>query len=248
MAADVTGRPLHGRSIVTTRERAGRLDSYLARLGADVIHVPLIRTTDPADGGAALSAALADVRDGDWVVVTSPVGAERVLPAVADRACRIAVVGTRTAAVAEQLTGREVAVVPDRQTAADLVGAMPDPTDGARLVLAQADRADPSAAAGFAARGYDVTAVTAYRTELRTPTWQERRAALRADAVAFASGSAVLAWCEAFGSGRPARLVSIGPSTTSIAHERGVVVDATATDHSIEGLAAAIVRSLAAGS
>jgi uroporphyrinogen-III synthase len=211
-----------------------------------VVHVPLIRTTDPADGGAALASALSDLESYDWIVVTSPVGAERVLAAATMARARIAVVGTRTATVAASVARRPVDVVPERQTAADLVAAMPDPADGIRLLLAQADRADPAAAAGFAARGYDVTAVTAYRTELRAPSWQERRAALDADAVAFASGSAVLAWHEAFGSARPCRVVSIGPATTSVAVRCGVEVDVTATDHSVEGLAAAIVLSFGA--
>ena len=248
MPADATGRPLRGRSVVTTRERPGRLDTRLARLGADVIHVPLIRTADPLDGGAELAAALDDLSRFDWIVVTSPVGAQRVLPSIADARCRIGVVGTRTAAVAERVAGRAVDVIPDRQTAADLVAAMPDPGDGQRLLLAQADRADPASAAGFAARGYDVTVVTAYRTELRTPSWRERRAALSADVVAFASGSAVVAWCDAFGSERPDRVVSIGPATTSVADDCGVEVDLTASDHSIEGLAAAIVLSFDNGS
>ena len=248
MPADDHARPLRGRTVVTTRERPGRLDTRLARLGADVIHVPLIRTADPADGGAALAAALDDLSRFDWIVVTSPVGAERVLPRLAGAPCRIGVVGTRTAAVAERVAGRAVDVIPERQTATDLAAAMPDPGDAPRLLLAQADRADPASAAGFVARGYDVTAVTAYRTELRVPSWQERRAALGADVVAFASGSAVLAWREAFGSERPDRVVSIGPSTTSVAEGCGVEIDVTATDHSIEGLAAAIVVSVGLGS
>jgi uroporphyrinogen-III synthase len=248
MPADATGRPLWGRAVATTRERAGRLDARLARLGADVIHVPLIRTSDPADGGAALADALDDLSRYDWIVVTSPTGAERVLPGLAGAPCRIGVVGTRTAAVAERVTGRAVDVIPARQTAADLAASMPDPDDRPRLLLAQADRADPASAARFAARGYDVTSVTAYRTELRAPSWQERRAALRADVVAFASGSAVLAWREAFGSERPVRVVSIGPATTSVAEACGVEVDVTATDHSIEGLAAAIVVAVGTGS
>ena len=42
-------RPLIGRSVVTTREHRGRLDSLLARAGADVIHVPLIEVAEPLD-------------------------------------------------------------------------------------------------------------------------------------------------------------------------------------------------------
>ena len=57
--------------------------------------------------------------------------------------------------------------------------------------MAQADRADPAHAVAFAARGYDVTAEVAYRTVLRTPSAPERRAALAADVLTLASGSAI---------------------------------------------------------
>ena len=59
-------RPLSGRSIVTTRDRLGRLDSELAALGADVIHVPLIRIEPPAD--TRLDAALRRISEFDWVL------------------------------------------------------------------------------------------------------------------------------------------------------------------------------------
>jgi len=249
MPADTpTERPLSGRTIVTTRERPGRLDSVLAALGADVVHVPLIETTDPTDGGRALRTALADIDRFDWVIVTSPVGAERVLPSVRDAACRVGVVGRRTADVAAHALGREVDVVPRRQTAADLVAALPEPGRTRRLLLAQADRADPSTRELLEARGFEVTAVVAYRTVLRTPSDRERRAALDADVVAFASGSAVTAWRDAIGADTPPCVASIGPTTTAVALGCGVKVSITATDHSVEGLAAAIVHSVGGGS
>jgi uroporphyrinogen-III synthase len=248
MPADTpTDRPLSGRTIVTTRERPGRLDTVLAALGADVVHVPLIETTDPADGGRALRTALAGIDRFEWVIVTSPVGAARVLPAVRGAACRVGVVGRRTAEVAAQALGRGVDVVPVRQTAADLVAALPEPGPARRLLLAQADRADRATSELLAERGFDVTPVVAYRTVLRTPSAVERRAALGADVVAFASGSAVTAWRDAIGTDTPPLVVSIGPATTAVALDCGVKVNITATDHSIEGLAAAIVRSIGGG-
>lgn len=241
-------RPLAGRTVVTTRERPGILDARLARAGADVVHVPLIETTDPDDGGVTLRAQLDRIGEYDWVVVTSPVGAERVMPAVRGHDVRIATVGTKTAQVAERLAGSAVDVVPERQLAVELVAAMP-PVDGPapRLLLAVADRADPATADALRRRGYDVTHVTAYRTLLRRPTWQERRAALAADAAVFASGSAATSWAEAIGTELPPAAISIGPSTTAAATEAGLTITATATDHSIDGLVETVIRTLAVG-
>ena len=55
--------------------------------------------------------------------------------------------------------------------------------------------------------------VVAYRTLARTPSAEERAAAVGADAVAFASGSAAQAWHEAIGTETPAVVVAFGPTT-----------------------------------
>jgi uroporphyrinogen-III synthase len=144
--------------------------------------------------------------------------------------------------------GRPVDVVPDRQTALDLVAAMPPPSAGERLLLAQGDRADPAHADAFRSRGFDVTAVVAYRTVLRFPTERERAAALDADAVAFASGSAAQAWFDAIGVRTPPVVAAIGPSTAAAAEEVGIKVTVVAADHSIDGLAEVIVRAFAPAS
>src|SRR3546814_5222045 len=73
-------RPLFGRTVVVTRARA-QASSLVARLhdlGADTIEIPAIRIDDPADGGVALRAAVADLGSFHWVIVTSPNGARRL--------------------------------------------------------------------------------------------------------------------------------------------------------------------------
>lgn len=239
------GRPLRGRSIVTTRGAVGEIDRRLAALGADVIHVPLIETVDADDGGAAMAAALRSLRDGDWVVVTSSAGAIRLAGRMPAAAVRIAAVGTATAAAVATTTGRTPDLVPERQTVADLAAALPTPDAATRLVIAQADRADPAGADAIAARGYDVQRIVAYRTLERTPNPRERRAALGADAVVFASGSAATAWAGSFGTMTPPVVVSIGPTTTAVAIGIGLDVTTTASPHSIDGLVEAVVRELA---
>ena len=70
---------LSGRTVVIARaaEQAGRLRALLEAEGAAVVEVPTIAIEPPADGDGALREALRDLWD--WVVVTSPNGAERAV-------------------------------------------------------------------------------------------------------------------------------------------------------------------------
>lgn len=238
-------RPLLGRSVVTTRAEPGRLDALLTEAGATVLHVPLIEIADPLDDGTALDSALDSLADIDWLVVTSVHGARRVGGAAAQHAhLRLAAVGTRTAEQLGRMARRVVDVVPARSTAEDLCAAMPEPGSGERVLLAQASRAQPALALGLRAKGYRVDAVTAYTTNLRIPTPDERQAALTADAVVFASGSAAQAWSQAIGVATPKLVVAIGPSTTATAEAAGLKVTHVASDHSIEGLFAQVTAAL----
>lgn len=233
-------RPLAGRRVVTTRERRGLLDSLLARSGADVVHVPMIEIGAPTDGGTDLRTALADLGAIDWVIVTSQHGARAVGAELANHSTiSLAAVGARTAEVLSGLAGRPVDVVPERQTADGLLEAMPAGTG--HVLVAQADRADGAVADGLTRLGYSARAVTAYCTELRAPSPQERVAASTADAVTFASGSAVSAWFAAFGDDAPPVTVAIGPSTAAVARDAGLAITHIALDHDVEGLAAATI-------
>ena len=237
--------PLHGRRVVTTRDEPGELDRLLAEAGADVVHVPLIEIDEPLDGGAELHAVLDGFDDVDWVVVTSRHGAARVGAALAGHPLvRTAAVGTRTAIEIERLAGRPVDVVPRQQTAADLLAAMPPGGPGQVVVVAQADRADPALTVGLSALGYRVRPVVAYRTLARTPSAEQRAAAVGADAVAFASGSAAQAWHDAIGTETPAVVVAIGPTTKGAARACGLKVTHVAEEHSVEGLVNAVIAAL----
>jgi uroporphyrinogen-III synthase len=241
----VAAPSLRGRRIVTTRDEPGELDELLTARGAAVVHVPLIEIAEPSDGGAALSAVLATLEDADWLIVTSRHGAARVGDAAARFPhLRLAAVGTRTAAELSRRAGRAVDVVAERQTAVGLLAVMPPDGRGARVVVAHADRAEPTLVDGLLARGYEVSAAIAYRTLLRVPTPEERAAALAADAVAFASGSAAEAWAQAVGADTPPRVVAIGPTTAAAAARHGLRVTHVADEHSVPGLVAAIEAAL----
>lgn len=234
---------LLGRRIVTTRDAPGRLDSMLSALGAEVVHVPLIEVVDTDD--PAFAEALGALAEYDWVVVTSRHGAARVAPALRDTpSVATAAVGAATAAELRSGIGRLVDVVPERQTAADLVEAMPVAVPGCRALAALADRAAPTLVEGLRARGYTVDAVVAYRTLPRRPSDAELDAVRAADAVVFASGSAAEAWAETCGSETPPHVIAIGPTTADAARASGLGVTAVAADHSIEGLVAEVTSAL----
>lgn len=233
------GGPLAGRRIVVTRaaEQAGPLVDRLRALGAEPILVPLIEIVEPADGGAALAAALGQLSSYEWLVVTSPNGANRVRDAFTGSVAaspgaspRLAVVGTATSAA----FGVEADLVPGTQTAAGLVAEFPAGTG--RVLVAQAEGAEPSLSGGLLAKGWTVDVVVAYRTVPRAPSAAVLLEVLAADAVLFASGSAVRAWTRVFGTATPATVFAIGPTTAQVAGDLGLKVDVVAADHSVDGL------------
>jgi uroporphyrinogen-III synthase len=241
----MTTGPLAGKRVVTTRDVPGLVDRMLTEAGAFVVHVPLIRIVDAEDGGAELQRLLRRIDDFEWLIVTSQHGASRVGKAARHRRVLLGAVGTKTADELAALAKRPVDVVPREQTGAGLLAAMPRDGAGAKVLLAQADRAGTELVSGLRERGYDVTTVVAYRTMLRRPTASELRDALTADAVAFASGSAVQGWVDAIGYRTPRCVVAIGPSTAAFADEVGLRITHVAADHSVPGLVAEIVRALA---
>jgi uroporphyrinogen-III synthase len=236
----VTAGSLAGLRVLVTRERPGRLAAMLETRGASVIHAPLIRVAEPADGGAALRAELRSLERYDWVVVTSVPGAERVGHAAASTSIGLAAVGASTATRLADLVGRPVDVVPERQTAGALADALVSrAAQGARVLLAQADRAGPALADALLAAGVDVTVREAYRTELVAPP---PGVADDADVLLLASGSAARGWAAAIGTATPPLVVAIGPSTADVARDVGLDVSAIASDHSVEGLVEATER------
>lgn len=236
--------PLAGRRVLVTREQPGELGRLLTERAAEVVHVPLIATTDPADGGAALRVALDALDTYDWLVVTSAAGAERVGDAARRHPeVRLAAVGTTTARVLADLAHRPVDLVPARQLAAalatDLIAAAGLPP--ARILVAQADRADGRICDALLAAGHDVTTVIAYATVLTPP---DPQLLAGADALLLASGSAAVSWVDAVGPTGPDVIVAIGPSTAAKARQLGLKVSGVAADHTIEGLVGELVRRL----
>lgn len=236
---------LSGRRVVVTRsgEQATALASLLAAAGAIPVIVPLIEIVPVATEVAALTAI--DPAQFDWLVVTSPNGAHSYA-GVHDRAPtqphRIAAVGTATAA-ALIAAGLVVDLVPHEQSGAGVVAEFA-PGDG-RVLLVQAVAADAALAEGLTAKGWRLTTVTPYRSTPTRPTPGQQLEALAADAVMFASGSAVQSWVAAFGATTPPIVVAIGPQTAQVATRWGLKVALVAADHSLSGMVDVLERHLA---
>ncbi len=233
---------LDGRRVVVTRPRqqADTLVQLLEARGARPLVLALTEIVDEPQGMAAL--AVVDVGAFEWVVVTSPNGARRLVDAhgAALGATALAAVGATTA---EVLPGCRL--VPRHQRAEGLLAELPPPsTSGSAILVVQAVDAAPTLVAGLGERGWGVTAITPYRSAPRRPTAGEQLAALAADVVLFASGSAARAWVAAFGTSTPPVVVAIGPQTARDATAAGLTVTETAADHSVGGLVDAAERAL----
>jgi uroporphyrinogen III methyltransferase/synthase len=239
--------PLARRAVVVTRarEQASSLVSSLAALGAHVVEVPVIAIRPAADGGAALRQALEDVEAYEWVVVTSVNGVAAVIDVAggADplRCIHVAAVGSATAA-ALRAHGVEPALVPDRFVAEGLLEVFPLPAGSGRVLLAQAEAARPVLAEGLRDHGWQVDAVTAYRTVPAEVGAVARAAIASADAVTFTSASTVENLVAAVGSAAlPSVVVSIGPVTSAAAARAGVTVTVEADPHTVDGVVRALV-------
>ena len=205
------------KAIVTRpRAQARPLVERLEQAAIEVVECPLIEIEHTSD-------APVDAAGYDWLVVTSPNGADEVARRGVNLP-RVAAVGPGTA---EALRGHgiEPAFVPRESTQEGLVREFPD--RGARVLFAAAEGARRTA---IDALGADF--VPLYRTRLLTP------AAPDGDVVVLASGSAARAYA---GVGGRAPAVTIGPETTRVARSVGLDVVAEAATHDLDGLVAAVV-------
>jgi uroporphyrinogen III methyltransferase / synthase len=223
----VSSRPLSGWEVVVTRPE-GSCEELKARLvdsGAFVVPLPAIAVTDPDDGGAALAGAIASLDRYDWAAFTSANAARRFLREIPDiralGSLLVAAVGPATAAMLE--SGHIVCdLVADDASASGLVESMGRPSGGGRVVFFRAEGALATLADGLRSAGWDVEEVVTYKTVIGAAAPDELDRAAQADAVVFASPSAVHGFVSLMSGRRlPAVAVCIGPSTASAADAVG---------------------------
>jgi uroporphyrinogen III methyltransferase / synthase len=226
-------RPLHGRRVVVTRARAqaSALAARLRALGAEVVEAPAIRI-EP------LPVTLPDVASFDLLCVTSPNGAQRLLEEARDARAlagpTIAAIGPGTARALRE-GGIEADLVPPRSVAESLVEALRD-VPVRRALVARAEVARDVLVDALRERGAEVEVLSLYRT-VHEPLAEVPAA----DYALFASGSAAKAFAAAGADLSAYRLVSIGPVTSDALRELGHPPHVEATEHTPDGLVAALV-------
>ncbi len=220
---------LAGRKIVVTRAtpQAAPLVAAIRERGGEVVELPLLQILDTDDGGEALRDSLAELRAGDWLVVLSPNGAQRVVEhaeaaLLTPGACHMAVIASGTGAVLEA-AGWTVHLRPDAASSESLLEAFAGITIDGRVLIAQAEVGRTVLADGLRERGIDVTTVAAYRNVMPELDPGQVVAALAGDTVVFASPSAVDRYTEHVGTS-PSRALCIGGVTAARALTLGYEV------------------------
>lgn len=221
------GTPEHAAAVadmrvIVTRPKAqaGPLVARIEALGHEVVACPLIEIVPTGDDPV-------DTTGYDWVVLTSPNGAEHFARRRIGPLPRVAAVGPGTAETLRSL-GIEPHLVPRVATQEGLLDEFPRPAG--RVVVAAARGARRTLIDGL---GADF--VPLYETVLVRP--EELPAG---DLVVLASGSAAESFA-ALGVDVPA--VSIGPETTRVAERLGLRVVAEAPTHDLDGLVAAVAEA-----
>ena len=231
---------LEGRSVVITRSivQNESLRWLLEARGARVVEVPLIAVVEPDDEGRERDEVLQRFEDFDWIVVTSPNGADRVAPFLsaahaagdAKRFPLLAAVGEATA----RSVGTPVALC--AEPARSDVLAQQFPEGSGSVLVVQGNLADNQLSDDIESKGWTVTRVVAYRTVHLRPTKEMMLPALSADVLLLASGSAATAWFDAFGASTPPYVVAMGPSTAKVAVNLGLEVSAIASEQTLDSL------------
>jgi uroporphyrinogen III methyltransferase / synthase len=209
------------RVIVTRpKDQAGPLVTRIEALGHEVVECPLIEIVSTGDDPV-------DTTGYDWVVLTSPNGAEEFARRRRGPLPKLAAIGPGTAETL-RAHGLEVQLVPRVSTQEGLLDEFPRPSG--RVLVAAARGARRALSDGL---GADF--VPLYETTLLHPA-----EAPAGDLVVLASGSAARSF-GALGADVPA--VSIGPQTTRAAEHVGLRVVAEAKTHDLDGLVEAVAAA-----
>lgn len=252
-------RPLFGlRVLVTrTREQASRLSELLERCGAEAVEAPLIRILE-IPSSEELQGTLSQLNGFQWVVFTSANGVDVFFRRLTERGrdaralggCSVCALGPGTA---EALAGHGIRadLVPKRYLAEEvakelLTQGLPQ---GARVLLARAEKANPVLPECLRSAGLDVCELSMYRTVLNPQGAGILREVIRnkrVNCITFASSSAVEAFVETLrgenlrGSLSGIAIGSIGPETSKALQRNGLRADVEASVHTIPGLVEAL--------
>lgn len=251
-------KPLAGKRLVVTRARdqASALADPLRLLGAEVIHLPVIKTEPivaPYGQGAETIRSLFGSEPWDWVLFTSENGVRYFLSALAQEqldsrilgSSRIAVVGSGTAGRLRR-SFLEPDFVPSSFTTNSLADELnaAHPLAGKRVLRVGPELEPDPLMEQLAGSGAETGALRVYRiTEGRPiPEVVDDLIENGAHGCFFTSGSTVTRFFAALGKERAGQILSaakayaIGPVTRQRLRDEGVKEVIMAEEHSIPGL------------
>jgi uroporphyrinogen III methyltransferase/synthase len=246
--------PLFGKRIAVTRTRkqAGEFVERLRALGADAFELPTIRIEPPLNKKEFYE-LVADAHIYDWIVFTSPNGADAFFTAFFEiyrdardlGAARIAAIGPATA---ERVRSYhlQVDVQPEKYVAEEIVEELQKETslENLKILLARAEGAREALAVEFVRLGAIVDEAVAYRT---VPETSDISGGIRRfreeeiDMITFTSSSTVENFLALnLPLSEKTTTASIGPITSKTMRGRGLQVNVEAKRHDIPGLVEAI--------
>ena len=264
MIGSLTGlRVLVGRA----PHQASALSSGLRTLGTEVLEIPFIEIRKPRSY-QPLDAALKNIRNYDWLILTSVNGVDAVWRRLKTlridqktlQHLKIAAIGPATRRAIEK-HGIKVAIVPRRYVAEAVVESLRGQIRGKHVLLARARVARDVIPRELGKLGAQVDVVEAYETVIPISSRAGIREMLkdksrRPNLITFTSSSTVrnfveLVGDELYGRGRPNHadpfpgilFASIGPVTSSTLRELGLRVDIEAKEYTIPGLIDAIATA-----
>ena len=256
----VTSGPLAGKRILVTRAHAQTegISSLLRQFGAEVIDAPVIEIRPP-DSYEALDAALNDILQYDWLILTSVNGVEAMFSRLEPlglsvdslQHLKIAAIGPATEERIQD-HGLVVDIVPQRYVAEEVVRSLRKLTKGEKVLLVRAQIARDVIPEELRLAGAHVDVAEAYQTVIPEGAKEHLHRIFTEngtpDAITFTSSStvknffAVVVGTDVPGKLAKVKFASIGPVTSDTLREYGLPVHVEADEYTMEGLAQAIVR------
>jgi uroporphyrinogen-III synthase len=256
--------PLAGKRILVTRahRQAEGLSSRLRELGAEVIEAPVIEIRPP-DSFEELDAALNEILQYDWLILTSVNGVEALfsrldplgLSVDSLQHLKIAAIGPATEERIQD-HGLVVDIVPQKYVAEDVVRSLRKQVKGERVLLARARVARDVIPEELRNAGARVDVVEVYQTVVPENAKEMLEKVFRQaelpHVITFTSSSTVKNFLSTIlGTEIPSKLskiklASIGPVTSETLREFGMPVHVEGDEYTMDGLAQAIVRMFGA--
>ena len=254
-APQIESSPLRGQKVLVTRplDQSRELAERLAALGAVIAVQPAIQISGPSDW-AAVDAALARVGSFDWLVFSSANGVRYLLDRMWSTGgdlrrlggVRLAAIGSGTAEALAQYHLR-TDLTPREFRAESLAEALAVEAAGRRFLLARASRGREVLAEQLRTAGGHVEQVVVYcSTDVREAD----------EAVASELARGEIAWITVTSSAiaqslhrlfgdqlHRSRLASISPLTSAALRQLGYEPQAEATEYTMAGVVAAILRA-----